>query len=227
MKASVCLILLAIGLSTSSAQAAFFKCQEPDGTIRYTDQPCATGKEIKLPPITTYTQTRVPSNFSKPGNKDKNTDGEEYQSLTIIEPETGARITAQATATVNIVVKAEPRLRSVKGDVFAIVLDGKQLSSTGVTNTIRLNNVARGNHSAQILILSKNGQLLRTSNTVSFTVGQTTAFDRPDQSRTVTDADGNPELDNDGNTQTETVTNPTAAPRGARLPRPGRATRAP
>ena len=188
-------LMLIIGLMLGSqAHAALFKCKQPDGSIAYTDQPCATGEELKLPGLTTYTPTPVPQSlFQKTTPNAPDDKSETYNSLTIITPKNGDRIEATGSGNVDIVVRPDPALRTVKGHVFAIVLDGKQLPTTGVTNTIRLNNVDRGTHSAQILILSKSNALIQASNTVSFTIGRPTVYTRQQSQQTTTDAFGNPQ----------------------------------
>lgn len=225
IKAGVLITVISLGLS-GHAVAGFFKCKEADGTVRYTDQPCATGEEVKLPPLTTYTSAPVPTNFGKTADTADKQDLSEdaYKALTIVEPDNGAHIQAKGTGNVSIVVKAEPLLRAARGHVFAIVLDGKQLSATGVTNTIRLNNVASGTHSAQILILGKDRKLLQASNTVQFSVGRTNVSDGSRSAVPLVDANGDPVKDNNGNDILVQVPN---APKAPSVPRPGRATKLP
>jgi hypothetical protein len=184
MRKRAILILIGLVLSTS-AYADLYKCKQEDGTIIYTDRPCVSGEKLKLPSLQTYTAAPVPKDlFAKKDSSQNGEKSSQYDSLTILSPKNNTRIEATGSGNVEIVARAQPALRTVKGDVFAIVMDGKQLPTTGVTNTIRLQNVNRGTHSIQILILSRNRSVLQTSNTVSFTVGRQNIYNRAPNSQT-------------------------------------------
>lgn len=192
MRASAILLILGL-MVVGPASAALYKCRQADGTIVYTDKPCVSGEEMKLPSLQTYTPAPVPKDlFAKKTTGKKDDKSESYDSLTIIAPKNDSRIQAGGTGNVDIVVRPQPALHTVQGHVFAIVLDGKQLPTTGVTNTIRLKNVNRGTHSVQILILSKTRAVVQASNTVSFTVGRPTVYNPALVPQSGTDSNGNP-----------------------------------
>lgn len=147
------------------AYAALYKCEDADGNTGYTDEACEGGKEIKLPPLQTYTPVKVPTTSSSPvAGKDLK---QAYTQLVITSPKNDKQVYTN-TGKVNIVYNLTPELKKAKGHKFTMALDGKQLSSKGVTSQIQLSNIDRGTHTVQIFVVDTSNQILMSSNTVTF-----------------------------------------------------------
>lgn len=161
----VCLLLM----FAAPAAAKLYKCQDTEGNTVYTDEPCADGKELKLPPLHTYTPVKVPPTFPAPDDSNGSTDGnaESYTSLTILSPKNDEVIYSNS-GTITVGFQLAPALQTSEGHQFSIALDGKQLKSKGVTNQIKLQNVDRGTHSVQIFVIDKSNNILLSSPSVSF-----------------------------------------------------------
>jgi len=161
-------VLFAFMMSAMPASAKLYKCKDDDGEISYTDQPCENeGKELKLPPLTTYTPVIIPNTTSATTDPAENKQAVEYKSLKILTPEHDKLILTN-TGTVTVSFKVDGPLQTLEGHKFAISVDGTQLKSRGVTNQIRLDNVGLGTHTVQVYVVDSNNQLLKTSDTVKF-----------------------------------------------------------
>ena len=161
-------ILLVIA---SPAFAKLYKCEGPDGSVIYTDEPCAGGKELKLPPLQTFTPVKVPEKEEeehKTGSKDAVT----YKVFKITKPANDKAI-QDNTGTVDVLLKMEPRLNTVAGHKISVAVDGEPLPVTGTTTLIKLSNIDRGTHSVQAFILDRQGKTIQTSNSVTFHLQRT------------------------------------------------------
>ena len=145
--------------------AKLYKCEDAEGNIVYTDELCVDGKEIKLPPLHTYTPAVVPPSF--PTQQNGNKESDTYESVSIIEPKNDKEI-YDNTGTVTVGIKLVPELKTLKGHEFSIALDGKQLKTKGVTNQIKLQNLDRGSHSVQVFVVDAANTILLSSNTITF-----------------------------------------------------------
>lgn len=170
------IILCMLVVFTQPALAKLYKCTDADGSIIYTDEPCADGKELKLPPLYTYTPAVVPPSFPKVEGDDKNSAS--YESLSIIAPENDKQVYS-TSGTVTVGYTLTPALKTSKGHQFAIALDGKQLKSKGVTNQIRLQNLDRGTHSVQIFVVDSKNSIIISSQTTTFHLRRESVIQTP------------------------------------------------
>jgi len=161
-------VILALMLPAMAASAKLYKCEDASGEISYTDQPCENeGKELKLPPLTTYTPVIIPNTSEPSIDPAAAKKTIPYKSLEILAPENDKLILTN-TGTVTISFKVNGPLQTLEGHKFAIAVDGTQLKSRGVTNQIRLDNVGLGTHTVQVYVVDSKNQLLKTSETVTF-----------------------------------------------------------
>ncbi|NNG13619.1 MAG: DUF4124 domain-containing protein [Gammaproteobacteria bacterium] len=156
--------------------AKLYKCEDAEGNIIYTDEACADGKELKLPPLHTYTPIVVPPSF--PTQKDASKESDTYESLSIIEPKND-QVIYDNTGTVTVGIKLVPELKTLKEHKFSIALDGKQLKTKGVTNQIKLQNLDRGSHSVQVFVVDAANSILLSSNTITFHLRRESLIDTP------------------------------------------------
>ena len=159
------IVLCMLVMFAQPVLAKLYKCEDAEGNTIYTDKACADGKELKLPPLHTYTPVVVPPSF--PTQKDGNKGLDTYESISIIEPKND-QVIYDNTGTVTVGIKLVPELKTLKDHKFSIALDGKQLKTRGVTNQIRLNNVDRGTHSVQVFVVDAANSILLSSNTITF-----------------------------------------------------------
>lgn len=159
------IVLCMLVIFAQPVLAKLYKCEDAEGNIVYTDELCVDGKEIKLPPLHTYTPAVVPPSF--PTQENGNEESDTYESISIIEPKNDKEI-YDNTGTVTVGIKLVPELKTLKDHKFSIALDGKQLKTKGVTNQIKLQNLDRGSHSVQVFVVDAANTILLSSNTITF-----------------------------------------------------------
>ena len=170
------MVFLAVNGSAVNAGSGLYKCEDPNGLIVYTDNPCTDGEELELPPIQTYSTPPI-KNYSSGKNKEnKDEETANYESLTIVTPKNDKTIISSA-GTVNIGFELKPLLKTDKGHLFAISLDGKQQPAKGVVTRITLSNVDRGTHTAQVSVIDSKGNVQITSASVTFHLKRSTVYE--------------------------------------------------
>lgn len=164
------IILCMLFMFAMPAMAKLYKCKDADGNTIYTDEQCADGKQLKLPPIQTYTPRKLPSattsSTSSKSNK-KQKKAEDYESLEINKPADDSVI-RDNTGVVDISYTLTPALKLAKAHKFAIVIDGKQLKTKGTTSRIKLSDMDRGTHIIQINVVDDKDKVLISSKPTSF-----------------------------------------------------------
>ncbi len=159
-------IFLLICLS-ASATAAVYKTVLPDGTVIYSDRPPAVdATPAELPPIQLIPAPPPPAVTDTPPSPDKAEKKNYYQSIDITSPTQDGTV-RDNTGTVAITVSVNPGLLIDAGHTIAVYLDGHLVAEeTGASAT--LNNIDRGSHTLYASILSKQGESLISSPTVTF-----------------------------------------------------------
>ena len=168
------LVLLILGFSlAASGQGKIYKWEMPDGSIRYSDKPQPGAKEVKLPPLQTYTAPPVPAASAKPkaGADDK---GAAYKIFEVQSPENGEVIRNNA-GMISIQLSLAPNLRAE--DSIEIFMDGKSVGS-GRGTSISLTSVDRGSHSIQASIKDKSGKPVIQTSSVTFELKRISAKKR-------------------------------------------------
>lgn len=162
------IVLCLLAMFVQPAFAKLYKCKDAEGNIVYTDEPCADGKQLKLPPLPTYTAPKLPASTGVV-NKDNN-NAEQlrgYVSLVITKPENDSVIRDnEGKATISYTLT--PALKTVLGHKFAISVDGKQLKTRGTTSQIQLADLERGTHTVQIDVLDEEDKVVISSGPSSF-----------------------------------------------------------
>ena len=147
------------------AAAKLYKCIDAAGEVVYTDQACeGEGKELKLPPSSTYTPSVISIPIPDTANNEA---AKSYKSLEIITPKNDKLITS-TEGTTTIGYKIEGPLLSALGHRFGIALDGEKLKPRGVTNQIRLDDITPGTHTVRVFVVDKADKELISSATTKF-----------------------------------------------------------
>jgi hypothetical protein len=162
-------ILTVLSMLAMPTMAQLYKCEDADGNIVYTDEPCADGKQLKLPPLQTYTPAKLPPAFpgtTREDKKDKKK-AKGYTSLVITQPANDTVI-RDNTGTVKISYTLKPALETARGHKFSIAVDGTQLKTKGTTSQIQLSDIDRGAHTIQIHVVDDKDKVLISSDLVTF-----------------------------------------------------------
>ena len=167
------LILCVLFMFAMPAMAKLYKCPDAEGNTVYTDEACADGKQIKLPPSSTYTPKKI-SPIKPTNKKSKGLAKDKYESLIVNTPVNDSVI-HNSGGVVNVSYTLVPGIKSALGHKFSIVVDGKQLKTKGLTSQIRLSDMYRGTHTVQINVVDEK-KVLISSETTSFHIKQTSVL---------------------------------------------------
>lgn len=164
----LCMLLMIV----PPVAAKMYKCEDPEGNTVYTDEPCADGKQLKLPPILTYTPSKLPpasATTGKNSKDDKNHKG--YTSLVITKPEDDSVIRDnEGKVTINYTLT--PPLKTALGHKFVISVNGKKLKTKGTTSQIQLTDLVRGTHTILIHVVDDEDKTIISSKPSSFHMKQ-------------------------------------------------------
>jgi len=174
------LLLTCLLLLPSIGGAVICKTIEADGTVSYADVPAAECPEqVKLPPYSTYTPRKIqqtaPAQSEASGSL---VAFEAYTSLRIVQPERNGTV-RNNEGIVPIVLVSEPAFQN--GHQVQLTLDGKRVPGEFAGLSVALNNVDRGTHTLQAVIVDAGGQRLIASDSVRFTLRRTGLNDRADK----------------------------------------------
>lgn len=162
---TLALLLLPLALvAAPPAGAKIYKWVLPDGTITYSDRPQEKGaKEMKLPPLQTYTPPPTPAPAPGPGtDKDKPATG--YEVVKVVSPQPDEVIRDNG-GTVNVRLELKPSLRD--GHQVEILLDGKAIGS-GASTSASVSNVNRGQHTVSAVVKDAEGKTVASAPGVTF-----------------------------------------------------------
>ena len=165
----VILLLLPVGLSAETV----YKSVDKDGSISFSDQPSANSEklEINKAPAVNFRKIEMPARPAQQASKGKG----EYQSLAIQQPSNEATVRDnQGNVTVDIGVL--PALD--KGHVIALEMDGKKLGETSGA-TFKLKKIERGAHQLLARIIDQEGNVLLSSDPVTFYLHKTSKLTGP------------------------------------------------
>ena len=165
------ILVLAAALSFAAA-ADVYRSVDSDGNVTYSDQPHEGAKKVEVtePTIIPSTRSQI-----KLGPEKKPKQAEPYTSIEIINPANEA--TLRNVQTVSVSAELVPRLQTSFGHRAQILLDGSPVSEPGRALSVTLNQVDRGAHSLQLIVLDRQGNTVASSPVSQFFLHQN--FVRP------------------------------------------------
>ena len=169
--------------------AAVYQHQDENGNIVFTDkkEPGSTERKVSKPaeihinknkqegvaPIKTGDREST-VDTTKKSEKEKET---KYSLLTIVQPAHDMAI-RENSGNVSIVISAKPELQKKFGHKIKIALDGKWVEKTWQTNSLTLENINRGTHELQAMIVSADNKSLIKSKTIQFHLQRFSSLNR-------------------------------------------------
>ena len=171
------LLSLAVEADTKVADTKVYKTVDKQGNVIFTDQPQKGAEVIELHPLSTFEgdavadarEQRVKASSTTPASPKK------YTSLSIIQPQPNESIWLGAG---DLVTKVDLMPPLSDGDKIQILLDGTLINESGMDTTFRHTNVNRGEHSVQAQVLDTHGNILISSNPVTFNMHRSSAKQR-------------------------------------------------
>lgn len=153
-------------LACGNANAAVYKTVDEQGNIIYTDDPNSKGKAVDLPPLSTVPPSTNAT--EKPGKIPAEADrSARYQAVTVVSPTQDGTV-RDNPGQVSVKVQVAPALDSKAGDRIQYLLDGKPQGEPSTSDTVTFNNVDRGEHTVQAVVIDAAGKELKRSAAVRF-----------------------------------------------------------
>lgn len=146
------------------AQDRVYKRVNPDGSVEYSDQPMQGAEVMKVPKGSTFTMPESTPSSSAAVDNAAETAKVSYDSLDITRPANDETIRSnegKLTALARVTPQLAPEHR------FRWSLDGAIVPDVN-SPELRMNNVDRGSHTLQAEIVDADGNVVISSDTVTF-----------------------------------------------------------
>ena len=162
MRLSLLIGLLAVSVPLVAGAQKVYKWVGPDGKISYSDKPQPGAEQIRIPEVQTLRAPPVPTRGE---GEEEPAEAQGYEQFLIIFPANNEPVRDNAG---NVMVQLEIQPGLVSGHTIDLVMDGRRLGGSGQTTQVMLNNVDRGSHTVQAIILGQDGEEVARSNSVTF-----------------------------------------------------------
>lgn len=155
-------------LTINPSYAEIYKWIDNQGVVHFSDEPHPGAETVTLPPMPT---SSPPASTTQSTDKTvtgatATTDGDhEYKSVEISQPKNDSTL-RNNQGYVSIIVNIEPDLQT--GDKLQLLFDGRALGKAQTGKVFTLNNVNRGAHTLVAQIIDADGDVLNTSEQVTF-----------------------------------------------------------
>ncbi|KTC65845.1 Uncharacterised protein (plasmid) [Legionella adelaidensis] len=163
-----CLALLV----TTALRAEIYTWTDSSGVVHFSDKPHVGATEVKLPSVQTFSNPPPAENSAPASSQPEdisvenavNSEENAYK-ITIMEPADQATI-RNNQGYVPIVISMEPELK--KENSLQLIFDNKPVGEPQAATVFSLRDVNRGTHTIAIHALDEEGEVIATSNTVTF-----------------------------------------------------------
>lgn len=174
-------LLLALCTAAATAADKVYKIIHPDGTVEYSSDPAPGAEEMHVPALPTYTP-RAPA--PTPAAESQLAPPEEDQAadynINITRPTPNETVNFDA-AGMTVSASVQPGVSAEEGHVMVFLLDGAARARvTGTTSTTLP--VERGTHTLVARLETKDGEVLATSDPVTFYMRQRSRLHPPPRS---------------------------------------------
>ena len=161
------LVLLLLIIFPCLSHGAMYKWTDDKGETIYSDTPPTEDtEEIKLPALTTTPAVKYKP---KPRPARVADDATGYAKFTLTSP-TNDAVFNDNTGNVAVSINMEPDLNISAGHSISLILNGATKISNSNQTTFQLSNLDRGEYSLHAEIRDAKNKLLKSSNSVVFTV---------------------------------------------------------
>ncbi|MGQ3889536.1 DUF4124 domain-containing protein [Legionella sp. CNM-1927-20] len=154
--------------------AEIYKWTDSQGVVHFSDEPHPGAEKVVLPPTQTAppSSTNTPTPTNTPTTPASTTNTVNSDSLTqpdytvtITQPQNDATI-RNNQGYVSVAVNVEPEIQ--KGVMLQLIFDNQPLGEPQASKNFILNNINRGAHTLAVQLIGANGDVLSTSDVVTF-----------------------------------------------------------
>lgn len=166
------LLLVSLALAMPVAATTIYRWVDEQGNVVFSDEPPPPGVEatriegLTRPTVTPPPDERVQEAVPE-AVREAETPGD-YATLLIASPAGEAEVRAN-DGNVTVSIRSEPALATDLGHAIRLRLDGREVAEGGDMQFL-LQNLERGPHTVQAEIVTREGQVLKTSPLVRFHV---------------------------------------------------------
>ena len=177
MRAGIAVLLFCLAIGASPVDARkIYKWVLPDGSITYSDKPQQEGaKELKLPPLQTYTPAPVPASGGAGQAAAGDNTSVPYEVVKVVSPLPDETI-RDNNGTISVRLELAPALQP--GHVVEILLDGTAIGSGSATSA-SVTNVDRGSHTVAAVVKDASGKVVASAPGVAFHLKQASKLNPP------------------------------------------------
>ncbi len=159
-------VIALLSLPWFAVTAAVYKHVLPDGSVVYSDRPAAEdAAEIKLPSVNLLPATPVPPPSEPPPVAEEKAD--HYGKIQITQPKPDEAI-RENTGRVRVSVMLSAPLLIDEGHRLTFALDGRLVGQPQTEGGYTLENVDRGTHTVEAMVVDAQGRTLARSDAVTF-----------------------------------------------------------
>lgn len=154
-------VLLFAFIPFTIAAETVYKSVDEQGNVIFSDQPSANAEklEVEAAPTIDFEQLSLP-----PRAKETVENSATYQQVLILEPGNEQTI-HDNPGNLTVLIASEPTLK--QEHQIMLEMDGKRVS-TGTGNTVKIENIDRGQHTLTARIVDANGNVLLSSRPTTF-----------------------------------------------------------
>ena len=166
MRLIACIALL---LTVPALAATVWKWRDADGVIHYSDQPVPGAEQVNVQAASTFSAPQINGDGTK-STAASSQASIGYSNIEIWKPSNDETI-ASTAGQVGVAVRVEPALQS--GHRLALYLDGQLVQGFPPQGSeYQLSEVARGDHSLQLVVVDSQGKQVKSSAAVQFHIFQ-------------------------------------------------------
>ncbi|MFT4561363.1 MAG: hypothetical protein ACI9BW_001104 [Gammaproteobacteria bacterium] len=155
---SIALMLVLVSLQSLAAD--IYRWEDDDGNIFFSDMPRRGAERIEVGEIMTVPSERITRSLSDPIKK---REPAKYDSITITSPSNEQSFRKNGRVNIDVSVSIRPALQLGFGHQLQLFVDGSSLASPGRQTRFKLDDVDRGEHRLQAVIVGSDGQVIERS----------------------------------------------------------------
>ena len=164
--------LLIVVVFSGAAFGEVYRSVDADGNVIYSDKPHAGAEKIEVQKPTIIPSTR---NQLKLRPEQSSKQAASYTTIEIAAP--ANEQTLRNVQSVSVSGRLQPGLQTAFGHKVKFLFDGKPVQEAGRSLNVTINQVERGAHSLQMLVVDRNGKTIASSPVSQFFLHQN--FVRP------------------------------------------------
>ena len=160
---SCLLVIYAWSFQSHADEKSIYKKTNDQGVVEFTDVPGKNAKPVRVPPMNTYKQKKLPRIIDKPLPAELKA---AYTKFSITSP-LHDKIMRDNLGNINVKLQISPSLKSEHR--ILVTIDGDSKTAIKSTSTsVTFNNIDRGTHTVQASIVDSEDQVIMESGTITF-----------------------------------------------------------